>query len=293
MAPLVVGTKRGRAYRSGWSVGARMAGPMQVRTKFTWPSLKKPTIKRFPPPFSVPNVNGIVDKEELLSQPWVKKMFPDGKYPKEWDELEVKDFDETWVKKKKFVPGPPPVFGDKFEGKTPHKRFLLNRFRDVIAHDVVLAIDSLSMPTKEWISIRQAVENDCNFKVFKTTNSLARRSLQKTEIESFGYLLSAGAMLWYSNSLKNLKPLFKFLKKQPAGKHTLLGGKVHGQLFNSEQLKDLQDFPDIDTIRGELAGIIGEPAQRVARNIGHHPNTLGRLLASHASPPEDAKEEDQ
>jgi len=94
-------------------------------------------------------------------------------------------------------------------------------------------------------------------------------------------------MLWYTDSIANLKSLYQNLKKEPPGSHIVLGGKVENQVFNHEQLSDLIDLPDLDTLRGQLVSIIGEPAQRVSRNIGHHPATLSRLLASHASPPEE------
>lgn len=231
--------------------------------------------------------------EEVLNQEWVKKLFPDGNYPKEWFELEIKDVDKTWVK---MAPGsrrPPPVYGDEFKGYSPRKNFLLKRFREVFGQEVVLVVDSLGMKSTDWIGFRGKLENTCNFKVFKTLNTLSKRSLQKTKFEMFGNLLSGGSMMWHSDSIENMKPLLSLLKKEPPGKHTILGGKIQNQLFNHEQIEQFKDIPTIDVMRGQLSAIIAEPAQRVARNIGSHPATLSRLLNSHANPPppeEDAED---
>jgi large subunit ribosomal protein L10 len=118
------------------------------------------------------------------------------------------------------------------------------------------------------------------YKVLK--NTLARRAAKGTSLEPLAkdFRGSVSVILGYGDVVAPAKILSEFIKDLETIK--VKSGVVDGKLVDVAGVQALAKLPGLKELRGQLLGMINQPASKIVRTIAEPGAQLARVLQSRA-----------
>jgi large subunit ribosomal protein L10 len=109
-------------------------------------------------------------------------------------------------------------------------------------------------------------------------NTLAKRAAKGTPMESLSdeFTGPVAVALGYGDVIAPAKILTDFAKGLETIK--LRGGMLDGRKLDAQGVKAFAKMPGIQELRGQIVGLLMEPATRLARTIGAPAGQLARVL---------------
>lgn len=128
---------------------------------------------------------------------------------------------------------------------------------------------------------RKLREGKVEWKVLK--NTIARRAAKGTSVEKLAddFVGPVAAAISYDDVIAPAKILAEFTKDLQA--ITIKGGVVQGQKIDAKGVQALAKMPGLNELRGQLLGMINQPASKLVRTIKEPANALARVLQAKAS----------
>lgn len=119
-------------------------------------------------------------------------------------------------------------------------------------------------------------EAGVEYRVIK--NTLAKRAAKGTALESLSedFTGPVAVALGYADAIAPAKILTDFAKGVEAIK--LRGGMLEGEKLNAEKVKAVAKLPGLQELRGQILGLLTQPASRLVRTIGAPAGQLARVL---------------
>jgi large subunit ribosomal protein L10 len=117
------------------------------------------------------------------------------------------------------------------------------------------------------------------YKVAK--NRLAKLALDGTRFQGVSPLLKGPtALAWSKDPVAVAKTAMDFAKGND--KFVILGAALGTQMLDAEGVKALAALPSLETLRGQLVGLIQTPATRIAGVLQAPGAQVARVLAAYA-----------
>jgi large subunit ribosomal protein L10 len=117
------------------------------------------------------------------------------------------------------------------------------------------------------------------YKVAK--NRLAKLALDGTRFQGVAPLLKGPtALAWSKDPVAVAKTAMDFAKGND--KFVILGAALGTQMLDAEGVKALAALPSLETLRGQLVGLIQTPATRIAGVLQAPGAQVARVLAAYA-----------
>jgi large subunit ribosomal protein L10 len=117
------------------------------------------------------------------------------------------------------------------------------------------------------------------YKVAK--NRLAKLALDGTRFQGVAPLLKGPtALAWSKDPVAVAKTAMDFAKGND--KFVILGAALGTQILDAEGVKALAALPSLETLRGQLVGLIQTPATRIAGVLQAPGAQVARVLAAYA-----------
>jgi large subunit ribosomal protein L10 len=119
-------------------------------------------------------------------------------------------------------------------------------------------------------------EGGVEYRVIK--NTLAKRAAKGTPLESLSdeFTGPVAVALGYGDVVAPAKILTDFAKGLETIK--LRGGMLDGRKLDAQGVKAFAKMPGIQELRGQIVGLLMQPATRLARTIGAPAGQLARVL---------------
>jgi len=132
---------------------------------------------------------------------------------------------------------------------------------------------------------RQMRAAGATYKVAK--NRLAILALDGTRFQGISPLLKGPtALAWSTDPVAVAKTAMDFAKVND--KFVILGAALGTQMLNADGVKALAALPSLETLRGQLVGLIQTPATRIAGVLQAPGAQVARVLAAYAKKDEAA-----
>ncbi len=115
-------------------------------------------------------------------------------------------------------------------------------------------------------------------------NTLAKQAAKGTPLESLSdeFTGPVALALGYTDVIAPAKILTDFAKNVEAIK--LRGGMLEGQKLDAARVKAVAKLPGLQELRGQIVGLLAQPASRLVRMLSAPGGQLARVLqARHAS----------
>jgi large subunit ribosomal protein L10 len=118
-----------------------------------------------------------------------------------------------------------------------------------------------------------------SFKVSK--NRLAKRAAEGTDAKSIQDLLKGPTGIAYSSDpISAPKIAVEYAKTNT--KFVILGGVVGNRFLDVEGVQALASLPSLDELRARLAGMLLQPATKIARVLQAPAGAVARVIGAHA-----------
>jgi large subunit ribosomal protein L10 len=119
-------------------------------------------------------------------------------------------------------------------------------------------------------------EAQIDYKIVK--NTLAQRAAKGTPVEPLAdqFVGPTALVMSYSDVVAPAKILADFAKDRDNFK--IRTGVVEGKLIDAKGVQALAKMPGIQELRGKIAGLIAQPATKLARMIGTPGQKLAQVL---------------
>ena len=112
-------------------------------------------------------------------------------------------------------------------------------------------------------------------------NRLAKLALKETDNADMSGLLVGPIVIAYAaDPMTAPKIAAKFAEKNT--KYVVLGGAMGQTALDAENVKALSTMPSLDELRATLAGMLKQPATRIASVVVAPAGGIARVLAAHA-----------
>ncbi|RYE58064.1 MAG: 50S ribosomal protein L10, partial [Hyphomicrobiales bacterium] len=112
-------------------------------------------------------------------------------------------------------------------------------------------------------------------------NRLAKIALQGTESEGMSDLFQGQTLIVYANDpMIAPKVAMDFAKTND--KLVVLGGAMGQTALDANGIKALATMPSLDELRAKLAGLVKQPATRIASVVQAPGGQIARVLAAYA-----------
>ncbi|WP_375450467.1 50S ribosomal protein L10 [uncultured Devosia sp.] len=112
-------------------------------------------------------------------------------------------------------------------------------------------------------------------------NRLAKLALKDTDNADMSALLTGPIVIAYAaDPMTAPKIAAKFAEKN--AKYVVLGGAMGKTALDANNVKALATMPSLDELRATLAGMLKQPATRIASVIVAPAGNIARVLAAHA-----------
>ncbi|GHA13013.1 50S ribosomal protein L10 [Devosia pacifica] len=143
----------------------------------------------------------------------------------------------------------------------------------VVAHNTGLSVAEL---TDLRVQVKQA---GGQLKVAK--NRLVKLALKQTETADIADLFTGPTVIAYAEDpVVAPKIVAKFAEKNQ--KYVVLGGAMGETALDADRVKALATMPSLDELRATLAGMLKQPAQRIA-TVAQAPGAqIARVLSAYA-----------
>lgn len=112
-------------------------------------------------------------------------------------------------------------------------------------------------------------------------NRLAKLALKETDTADISALFTGPTIIAYAED-PTVAPKIasKFAEKNQ--KFVVLGGAMGSTALDANRVKALADLPSLDQLRATLAGMLKQPATRIASVVQQPGGNIARVLAAHA-----------
>jgi len=147
------------------------------------------------------------------------------------------------------------------------------------AGSIVLA-QNTGLTVANLETLRREVKSAGGFvKIAK--NRLAKLALKDTDNADMSGLLVGPIVIAYAaDPMTAPKIAAKFAEKN--AKYVVLGGAMGQTALDAENVKALSTMPSLDELRATLAGMLKQPATRIASVVVAPAGGIARVLAAHA-----------
>ncbi len=143
----------------------------------------------------------------------------------------------------------------------------------VVAHNTGLSVADL---TDLRVQVKQA---GGQLKVAK--NRLAKLALKDTDNADISDLFTGPTVIAYAEDpMTAPKIASKFAEKNQ--KYVILGGAMGATALDVNNVKALATMPSLDELRATLAGMLKQPAQRIASVVQAPGGQIARVLSAYA-----------
>lgn len=143
----------------------------------------------------------------------------------------------------------------------------------VVAHNTGLSVADL---TDLRVQVKQA---GGQLKVAK--NRLAKLALKETDNADISGLFTGPTVIAYAEDpVVAPKIAAKFAEKNQ--KYVVLGGAMGSTALDANGVKALATMPSLDELRATLAGMLKQPAQRIATVVQAPGSQIARVLSAYA-----------
>lgn len=120
-------------------------------------------------------------------------------------------------------------------------------------------------------------------------NRLAKLALQDTQNADISALFTGPTVIAYAEDpVTAPKIAAKFAEKNQ--KYVILGGAMGKTALDADNVKALANLPSLDELRARLAGMIKQPAGRIATIVAAPGAQIARVLAAYADKDKDQSE---
>ncbi len=118
-------------------------------------------------------------------------------------------------------------------------------------------------------------------------NRLAKLALENADIADFGEFLTGPTVLTYSEDpITAAKISSKFAKSND--KYVVLGGAMGETKLEAKDVAALADLPSLDELRAKLAGLVKQPATKVAAVLNAPGGQIARVISAYSTKGEEA-----
>ena len=118
-------------------------------------------------------------------------------------------------------------------------------------------------------------------------NRLAKLALENADIADFGEFLTGPTVLTYSEDpITAAKISAKFAKSND--KYVVLGGAMGETKLEAKDVAALADLPSLDELRAKLAGLVKQPATKVAAVLNAPGGQIARVISAYSTKGEEA-----
>ncbi|XP_071542229.1 large ribosomal subunit protein uL10m-like isoform X9 [Panulirus ornatus] len=149
----------------------------------------------------------------------------------------------------------------------PFEWILAQEFREKIENAKLVAIfHELPMTAASLFAARVQL-NKINLVYLKHNNNIMKLALTGTKYEALLSLYQSDTVTFVGDQ-PSVAKLLKLEKRIPG--LLLLGGVVEGRFMSLDNLKQYAALPSLQTLHGQLVGILGSPAQYLSQNLDHH-----------------------
>ncbi|WDR03150.1 50S ribosomal protein L10 [Devosia algicola] len=112
-------------------------------------------------------------------------------------------------------------------------------------------------------------------------NRLAKLALKETDNADMSALLNGPIVIAYADDpMTAPKIAAQFAEKN--AKYVVLGGAMGQTALDADSVKALSTMPSLDELRATLAGMLKQPATRIASVVVAPAGGIARLLSAHA-----------
>lgn len=152
----------------------------------------------------------------------------------------------------------------------------------------VLVSQNKGLTVADATNLRRRMKSaGATYKVAK--NRLAALALDGTRFQGIAPLLKGPtALSWSRDPVAVAKTAVEYAKAND--KFVILGGALGTQTLNADGVKALAELPSLETLRGQLLGMIQTPATRIAGILQVPGSQLARVLSAYAKQDEAAAE---
>ena len=143
-------------------------------------------------------------------------------------------------------------------------------YRRILAHRTVLVFQANNLDSREWLQLRKKLA-PVQFKIPK--NGIMRAVIEDGRLQNMRPLFDGPtALAFHHGDLAAFAPLLQYFKKEP--RCFMLGAKVDNSLLTHEDFEKALNLPSIDTLQGELLGLLQMPSVAVTSVLEHTPQHL-------------------
>lgn len=160
--------------------------------------------------------------------------------------------------------------------------FVTDIREDLLNSGIVIVVNRGSGITVEEVTkLRKDLnKSKSKFKIIK--NTLARKAMEKSDLDCLSQYLSGMTGFAYSNDpVEASKAVFTFCKDSE-GKMEILAGFVDGKCVTSSEIKELATLPSLDGLRSQIVGLLSAVAGKLVRTINEPGAMIARIIAKKA-----------
>ncbi|GLQ19029.1 50S ribosomal protein L10 [Maritalea porphyrae] len=118
-------------------------------------------------------------------------------------------------------------------------------------------------------------------------NRLAKLALENADIADFGEFLTGPTVLTYAEDpITAAKISAKFAKTND--KYVVLGGAMGETKLDAANVAALAELPSLDELRAKLAGLVKQPATKVAAVLNAPGGQIARVISAYSTKGEEA-----
>ena len=163
------------------------------------------------------------------------------------------------------------------------KEAFVSHVRDILLDSsiVILVNRGKGITVEEITKLRNNMsKSESKFKIIK--NTLARKAIEDSNLESLGEFLTGTTGFAYSNDpVEVSKAVFEFCKEYD-GKMEIVAGVMDGKAITCTQIKQLATLPSLDGIRSQIVGLLSAVAGKLVRTVNEPAACIARVLAAKA-----------
>lgn len=182
----------------------------------------------------------------------------------------------------------PPVnqYGRRYP---PSKVFKHEVYEEIMGNSGVFVLQKMNMRIPDWVAFRNACEKE-NFqakvvqtKIFRALlKDLAQRGHPEAE-DLVPFLVGSVATVSANPDTEKVgETLVKLLKVvNGQQKVLLLGGRIEGAVYSTDEILRISKLPPLADLRGELVAVMEQPVRRLLQLLGGQQQQLVGLLEQH------------
>jgi len=163
-----------------------------------------------------------------------------------------------------------PIVAVKARALPPRKNYLAETYSRILQHRTVVVFQANNLDSREWLQLRKKF-SPLQFRIPK--NGVMRAIIADGKFQHMRPLFDGPtALAFHHGDLQSFAPLLQYFKKEP--RCFMLGAKFENSLLTSEDFEKALALPSIQTLQGELLGLLQMPSVAVTSTLQHTPQYL-------------------